>query len=55
MLKAKDISPTQVRIRPGLKNWLKQQAEINQRSFNSEVIYRLEESRRTQERHDHAA
>lgn len=32
-----------------LKTWLQQQAEFNRRSLNSEVVYRLEQSRQKSE------
>lgn len=40
---------TNVRLPVELKQWLKEQATDNRRSFNSEVISRLEESRNRQE------
>lgn len=39
------LAPSPVRIPPDLKDWLKQKAADNRRSYNSELILRLEESR----------
>ncbi len=39
------LAPSPVRIPQELKDWLKHRAIDNRRSFNSEVIQRLEESR----------
>lgn len=44
------LAPSPVRIPPELKDWLKQKAVDNRRSFNSEVIQRLEESRTQQQK-----
>jgi hypothetical protein len=42
------LAPSPVRIPQELKDWLKHKAIDNRRSFNSEVIQRLEESRARQ-------
>ena len=39
------LAPSPIRLPQDLKDWLKHQAINNRRSFNSEVISRLEESR----------
>jgi hypothetical protein len=46
---ARKINPLQVRLPPDLREWLKQEAEINHRSMNSEIVLRLEASRTCQE------
>lgn len=38
-----------LRLPPDLKVWLEQQAKANRRSLNSEIVYRLEQSRTQQE------
>lgn len=43
------LAPSPIRLPQDLKDWLKHQAINNRRSFNSEVISRLEESRSRQE------
>lgn len=43
-------TPLVVRMPDELRLWLKQQAVDNRRSLNSEVLFRLEESRRQQEK-----
>lgn len=49
------ISPTPVRMPDELRMWLKHRAVDNYRSMNSEVVARLEESRRREEaQHEHA-
>lgn len=42
------LAPSPVRLPQELKDWLKHRAIDNRRSFNSEVIQRLEESRAQQ-------
>lgn len=50
------IIPTQIRIPVELILWLKHQAIDNYRSMNSEIVARLEDSRRREEaQHDPAA
>lgn len=39
------LAPSPVRLPPELKDWLKQRAALNRRSFNSEVIHRLDRTR----------
>jgi len=43
------IAPSQVRLPADLRDWLKHQAIDNRRSYNSEVVARLEESRTRQQ------
>jgi hypothetical protein len=43
------LAPSPVRLPQELKDWLKHQAIDNRRSFNSEVLARLEESRARQQ------
>lgn len=43
------LTPTQVRIPLELRDWLKHRAVDNRRSFNSEVLDRLERSRKQEE------
>jgi ribosomal protein L18E len=38
-----------VRLPQELRDWLKHQAKDNRRSMNSEVLMRLEQSRKTQQ------
>lgn len=45
----RQIAPFGLRMPEGLKDWLKQQAEQNRRSLNSEILARLEESKTQQE------
>lgn len=40
------IAPFGVRLPPELKEWLGLQAQVNRRSLNSEMIKRLEDSRK---------
>lgn len=40
---------TNIRLPRGIKNWLKDEAKRNRRSYSAEVAIRLEESRRKQE------
>ena len=44
------LTPSPIRLPQPLKDWLKHQAIDNHRSFNSEVLARLEESRARQEK-----
>jgi len=44
------LSPSPMRLPQELKNWLKHQAIDNHRSFNGEVLARLEQSRLQQEK-----
>lgn len=46
----RQIAPFGLRIPEDLKDWLKQQAEQNRRSLNSEILARLEESKEQQGR-----
>ena len=46
----RDIKPLGVRMPEELKQWLKDQAEKNMRSLNSELVIRLQESRTNQEK-----
>ena len=39
------LAPSPVRLPQELKDWLKQRATFNRRSFNSEVIHRLDRTR----------
>ncbi len=43
------LAPSPVRLRQDLKDWLKHRAVDNRRSMNSEVVARLEESRKAEE------
>lgn len=45
----KTIAPSPVRIPAELKQWLKHKAVDNFRSLNSEIIARLEQSRKAEE------
>lgn len=42
----REVAPTGLRIPVDLKKWLKDQAAKNGRSLNSEIIHRLESTRR---------
>lgn len=42
------LKPSPVRLPQELKDWLKHQAIDNRRSFNGEVVARLEDSRERQ-------
>lgn len=46
----REIKPLGVRMPEELKQWLKDQAEKNMRSLNSELVIRLQESRANQEK-----
>ncbi|MDP1542421.1 MAG: Arc family DNA-binding protein [Polycyclovorans sp.] len=48
------VTPSPIRVPLDLKRWLKAQAETNHRSFNGEVVMRLQESRRQQENREAA-
>lgn len=41
----RNINPFGLRLAPDLKDWLKHKAIDNRRSLNSEIEYRLEQSR----------
>lgn len=43
------VAPSPIRLPQELKDWLKHRAIDNRRSFNSEVLHRLEQSRAQQE------
>ena len=45
------LAPSPMRLPQDLKDWLKHKAIDNRRSFNSEVLTRLEDSRRAEQRH----
>lgn len=45
----KRLAPSPVRIPAELKQWIKHKAVDNFRSFNSEVVARLEASRKAEE------
>lgn len=45
----KNRAPTPVRIPEELKQWLKHKAVDNFRSLNSEIVARLEQSRKAEE------
>lgn len=49
------LAPSPVRIPQELKDWLKHKAIDNRRSFNSEVLARLEESQKSEVQHANAA
>lgn len=48
MKEAKKEMPTPIRLPQDLKRWVRQQAELNNRSMNGEIVNRLEQSRRQQ-------
>lgn len=50
--KPKQPDPTPIRMPGELKIWLKHQAVDNDKSLNSEIVDRLEESRRLQQKKD---
>lgn len=52
MKDARKAPQTNLRMSHELKDWLQKKAEDNFRSMNSEVIARLEESRRREEEND---
>lgn len=45
----KRATPSPIRLPQDLKDWLKHKAIDNRRSFNSEVLVRLEQSRNTEQ------
>lgn len=49
MKDARKVTPSPVRFPDDLKTWLKHKAIDNGRSMNSEVVFRLQESRRREE------
>lgn len=51
----KTKKPLGVRLPDELKQWLKHRAVDNRRSLNSEILVRLEESKRNEEREEAAA
>lgn len=42
------LPPTPLRLPPDLKAWLKEQAMVNRRSLNGELLHRIEQSRAAQ-------
>lgn len=44
------INPFGVRMPPDLKQWLGHQAEKNGRSLNSEIVQRLKESKKNEDK-----
>ncbi|MDC7704054.1 Arc family DNA-binding protein [Vogesella indigofera] len=52
MKDARKAPQTNLRMSHELKDWLQKKSEKNFRSMNSEVIARLEESRRREEEND---
>lgn len=49
MEKAREVPPVGVRMPPDMRAWLKNQAAVNRRSLNSEVLMILDEVRRTRQ------
>lgn len=45
---ARGDEQTNLRFEKELKEWLREKAKVNKRSINSEVVVRLEESRRAE-------
>lgn len=45
-MSAQSIAPFGLRLPPDLKEWIAREARANRRSMNSEILLRLEESRR---------
>lgn len=41
-----ELAPFGLRLPPDLKDWVAREAKANRRSMNSEILLRLEESRR---------
>lgn len=41
-----NLAPFGLRLPPDLKDWVAREAKANRRSMNSEILLRLEESRR---------
>ena len=50
MIGSKHNAPSPIRLPQELKDWIKRKAIDNRRSFNSEVLVRLEQSREQQEK-----
>jgi hypothetical protein len=50
MSKTEQIKPTPVRLPDELRIWLKHQSIDNRRSLNSEIVIRLEQSQRQQQK-----
>lgn len=46
---ARGMPQSNLKLPPDLKSWLQEQATQNLRSFNSECVFRLEASRKSQE------
>lgn len=42
------LPPLAIRMPEDLKRWLREQAVVNRRSLNGELLYRLEQSRQVQ-------
>lgn len=49
MKDTKNITPTSIRITAELKQWIQHKAIDNYRSFNSEIVARLDASRKAEE------
>lgn len=45
-MKMNELAPFGLRLPPDLKDWVAREAKANRRSMNSEILLRLEESRR---------
>ncbi|MBS9779917.1 MAG: Arc family DNA-binding protein [Moraxellaceae bacterium] len=48
----RNINPFGLRIPKELKTWLQQQAKLNKRSLNSEILIRLEQSKTAEVNND---
>ena len=46
---ARQMPQANLKLPPELKSWLQAEADRNMRSFNSECVFRLEQSRKAQE------
>ena len=46
---ARQMPQANLKLPPDLKAWLQAEADRNMRSFNSECVFRLEQSRKAQE------
>jgi predicted HicB family RNase H-like nuclease len=54
-VKTSNLQPFGVRLQPDLKEWLAERAVMNHRSLNSELVKRLEDSRKAEESKHEAA
>jgi hypothetical protein len=48
--RAKQMSPTGIRLPPDIRDWLRRSADENSRSLNQEILHRLKLARAAEQR-----